>query len=262
MSDTIDPVLPKEQPVKRDVGERIDALFNIDQTTVKDLGDGAFTATITTSDVDRSMETIDTSGINTDSYMQNPVVLYGHDYSGLPIGKTTKLQQFKNKMTATFQLAVKEYPFAATVADLIKGGYLNAVSIGGIVRQWSEDYSEIQAMEMVEFSVVPVPANPKALITARSFEKATGKSHEEVAKEYQDFVSKSVGDKVKLLDNSEIVTHIKTLKTLTAILEQTIKPSEKESSMEDEKITLVIRKTAGKVSETGQQIIRLVKPKE
>lgn len=265
MSDTNTDIIDESVTTKREVGERVDVIMNIDQTTIKDLGDGVFSATVTTSDVDRMGESIDTQGITTDAYMKNPVVLYGHDYSGLPIGKATKLQQFKNKLTATFQLAVKEYPFAQTVADMIKGGYLNAVSIGGVVRQWNESYTEIQAMEMVEFSVVPVPANPQALITGRSLEKVTGKSVEQIASEYHDFVEKTTTEKLKTLDIDELDRHITSLKDLTAILEtaKEAKTSEKDISTEtDEKITLTIRKTAGKVSETGQQIIRLVKAKK
>jgi len=255
----------EKQPIVREVGERVDVIMNIDQTTVKDLGDGVFSAVVTTSDIDRMGESIDTQGITTDMYMKNPVVLYGHDYQGLPIGKATKLSQFKNKLTATFQLAIKEYPFAATVADMIKGGYLNAVSIGGVVREWNEKYTEILAMEMVEFSIVPVPANPSALITARSFEKATGKSVEQVAEEYHDFVQGTTAEKLeKSLDIDELDRHIKSLKDLTAILEtaKTAKTSEKDTPEADEKIILTLRKTAGKVSETGQQIIRLTKAKK
>ncbi len=263
MGDTTDK--EDKKPIVREVGERVDVIMNIDQTTVKDLGDGVFSATVTTSDVDRMGESIDTQGITTDAYMQNPVVLYGHDYQGLPIGKATKLNQFKNKLTATFQLAVKEYPFAATVADMIKGGYLNAVSIGGVVREWNEKYTEILAMEMVEFSIVPVPANPSALITARSFEKATGKTVEEVSKEYHDFVQGTTAERLeKTLDIDELDRHIKSLKDLTVILEtaKTAKTNEKDISTEDEKIILTLRKAGGKVSETGQNIIRLTKAKK
>ena len=261
MSDKIE----DEKIVKREVGERVDVLFNIEQSTVKALGDGAFSATVTTSEVDRMGESIDTEGIGIDAYMKNPVVLYGHDYQGLPIGKTTKITAYKNKMVASFQLAVKEYPFAQTVADMIKGGYLNAVSIGGVVKEWNEKYTEILQMEMVEFSVVPVPANPSALITGRGLEKITGKSVEDIATEYHNFVQGTTAEKLeKSLDIDELDRHIKSLKDLTAILEtaKTAKTSEKETSLEDdEKIILTLRKTAGKVSETGQQIIRLVKPK-
>jgi len=249
--------------VKREIGERVDVLCNFEPNSVKDLGNGAFSATVSTSDVDRMGESIDSQGVDTDTFMQNPVVLYGHDYQGLPIGKATKITSFKNKITAQFQLAIAEYPFAATVAAMIKGGYLNAVSIGGIVKQWDDSYTQIQQMEMVEFSVVPVPANPNALITA-GFEKATGKSVEEVSKEFHDFVQGTTAEKLqKNLDNEELLVHIKSLKTLTAILEQAVadKTSEKEIS-ESEKIILTIRKTAGKTMETSHQIIRLTRAKK
>lgn len=250
--------------VKREVGERVDVMCNFEPGSVKDLGNGAFSATVTTSDIDRMGESIDSQGVDTTAFMQNPVVLYGHDYSGLPIGKATKISSFKNKITASFQLAIAEYPFAATVAAMIKGGYLNAVSIGGVVRQWDDTYTQIQQMEMVEFSVVPVPANPNALITA-GFEASVGKSVAEVNKEFVEFVQQTAAEKIeKSLDMDELDRHIKSLKDLTAILEtaKTAKTSEKEISENDETITLTIRKTAGKVSETGQQIIRLVKAKK
>lgn len=260
----------KDQPelssksIKREIGERVDIVMAFEKDSVKDLGDGQFTATVTTSDVDRMGESIDTQGITTDAYMQNPVVLYGHDYSALPIGKTTKLAAFKNKMTATFQLATKEYPFADTVAQLIKGGYLSAVSIGGVVRQWNESYTEIQAMEMVEFSVVPVPANGAALITGRALEEVTGKSAEQVTKEYHDFQHQAYTKSLKGLDTDELSRHIKSLKDLTVILEtaKAAKTNEKDTPEADEKIILTLRKAGGQVSETGQKIIKLVKAKK
>lgn len=256
----------KDQPelakslIKREIGERVDIILSIDQTTVKDMGNGTFSCTVTTTDPDRMGESIDTQGIDYAAYMNNPVVLYGHDYQGLPIGKTTKLSSFKNKMVCQFQLAIAEYPFAATVAAMIKGGYLNAVSIGGIVKQWDSTFTNIEQMEMVEYSVVPVPANPNALITA-SFEKATGKSAQEVAKEFHEFVEKSHMESLKGVDNTDLKGHIESLKSLTAILEAALanKTSEKEVSNTSEKATIIIRKTAGKVSETGQQIIRITK---
>jgi HK97 family phage prohead protease len=262
----------KDQPelsksITREVGERVDVLMNIDQSTVKALADGSFSATVTTSDVDRMGESIDTSGINTKTYMNNPVVLYGHDYQGLPIGKTLKLSTskdpatgIKNKLSATFQLAINEYPFAATVAAMIKGGYLNAVSIGGIVKQWDPTFTKIEQMEMVEFSVVPVPANPNALIGA-SFEQAVGKSVKEVAKEFHDFVEKSTTEKLQTLDNDELVRHIKSLEDLIAILKSASVEKASESET-DKKVTLTIRKSAGAASYHSQEIIKLVKAKK
>lgn len=258
MSDTN---ITEEEKVTREVGERVDLLCNFDQASVKSLGDGVFEATVTTSEVDRHMESIDTEGISTDNYMKNPVVLYGHDYSSLPIGKAISVKSFKNKMTARFQLAVKELPFAATVAELIKGGYLNAVSIGGVVRQWSEDYMTIQEMDMVEFSVVPVPANPSAIITGKSLKEMTGKDSDEIAKEFAEALNQNLVDKVKDLDDTELKSYIKSLEGLLVILKANAE-TEPTSKSEREVIRLTLRKTAAEVSQNSQNIIKLVKKKE
>jgi HK97 family phage prohead protease len=191
--------------IKREIGERVNVLMTLEPTATKQLADGVFETVVTTSSDDRHNENIITTGINTANYMKNPVVLYGHDYQGLPIGKSLSLTEMKNKMKAKFQLAVEEYPFAATVAALIKGGYLNAVSIGGVVRKWSEDYRTIEEMEMVEFSVVPVPANAEALITGRALEQATGKSLEVIEREFKEFAHKSMLDNISTIALSKFL---------------------------------------------------------
>ena len=206
--------------IQREVGEKVQVSLGLDNSLTKDLGDGVLETVVTTTALDRHNESISSAGVNTDSYMANPVVLYGHDYASLPIGKAISLTKTDNSVTARFQLAVNEYPFAKTVYDLIKGGYLNAVSIGGVVREWSEDMRTILKMDMVEFSVVPVPANPEAIITGRSFEEATGKTIEQVTEEYQDFAKKTLLDKVKHIPNNEMQTTIKVLDNLIATLKE------------------------------------------
>lgn len=209
--------------IERKVGEKVKLHLGIDKTATKDLGDGQFEAVVTTSSTDRHNEQIVTSGIDVTNYMaSNPVVLYGHDYFGLPIGKTLALSQLKNKMKAKFQLAVEEYDFASTVAKLIAGGYLNAVSIGGVVRKWSEDYRTIEEMEMVEFSIVSIPANSEAIITGRAFEEMAGKSIEQVGKEYEDFSHGNMLDKLKHIDNDEIRTAIEFLEKHVATLKESV----------------------------------------
>lgn len=254
----------KDDIVKREVGERVDVVCRIETSTVKDLGEGTFEATITTSEKDRHMESIDTAGINTENWMKNPVVLYGHDYQSLPIGKGISLKAMKNKMTSKFQLAVNEYPFAKTVADLITGGYLSAVSIGGIVRQWNEDYTEIQVMDMVEFSVVPVPANPSALITQRSLKDATGKSMDEIGREYREFVAASIVDKAKAMPDNELQDTITSLERLLAHLKDA--HSELEKANQDGEIRKVklftLKKVAQDVNSGSAKAIKLIKLQE
>lgn len=254
-------VKPADQGTNKGIGDRVDSMLLIDNATVKDLGNGMFSCTVTTSEIDRMGQNIDTEGITTDTYMKNPVVLYGHDYSALPIGKTLSLKQFKNKLTATFQLAVDEYDFAATVAKMIKGGYLNAVSIGGVIKGISPDWQTIQQMEMVEFSVVPVPANASALIS-RSLQEVTGKSQPEIAKEYHDFVEKAFAKKLEKVDSHEIAQYIGTIEKLLGILKANA-DKEPESKPEKEVFRLTTRKAANEIARTSENIIRLVKsPKE
>lgn len=247
--------------IKREVGERVDLICGLDPTTVKDLGDGVFEATVTTAEKDRTNENIITTGIDTSTWEKTGMpVLYGHDYSGLPIGKGLSWKSLKTKMTSRFQLAVNEYPFAATVALMIKGGYLNSVSIGGIVKRWSEDYMTIEEMEMVEFSVVPIPANASALITSRALEDVTGKSIATIKTEFQEFSRDILLDKVAEMPDDEINDAIKVLKNLTARLEETAKAA----SLNDAKTKTVKRyvlKDAKAVAEQSQRVIRTIKLK-
>lgn len=249
-----------DQIVTREVGERVDFALGLDQTSTKDLGNGVLEAVVTTSAVDRHNENIETSGIDTKTFMDTGgVVLYGHDYSGLPIGKTLKLTEMKNKMKAQFQLAVEEYPFAATVYSLIKGGYINAVSIGGIVREWSQDYRTILKMEMVEFSVVPVPANAQAIITSRSIEKMTGKTVDTIKAEYQDFARKNMLDKLSDIPEDEAIDAISTLKMLVDRLEETTKNRKLNDDPNVRTIKRYVLKDAQAVQTQSQKIIKIIK---
>lgn len=244
--------------VKREVGEKVKLSLNLDPASTKDLGEGVLEAVITTSSVDRHRESIVTTGIDTKAYMQNPVVLYGHDYEGLPIGKTIKLTEQKNKIKARFQLAVDIFPFAKTVFDMVTNGYLNAVSIGGVVRQWSEDYMTIEEMEMVEFSVVPIPANPEALITSRSLETATGKNLDTIKEEFEAFSRKILLDKVADMGEDELTDAIRVMKNLIARLEETAdKPSK--DAKQTKRVTHFVLKDAKAVATQSQKLIKIVK---
>lgn len=246
--------------IKREVGERVDVICGLDPTTVKDLGDGVFEAIVTTPEKDRTGENIVTTGVDPSTWEKTGMpVLYGHDYSGLPIGKGLSWKSFKNKMSSRFQLAVEEYPFAATVAAMIKGGYLNSVSIGGIVKKWSEDYLTIVEMEMVEFSVVPIPANPSALITSRSLEKMTGKSIATIKEEYQDFSREVLLDKVADMGEDEIKDTVKVLKNLVVRLEQTVDDPKLIDVKDAKTVKYFVLKDARAVQAQSQRVIKTVK---
>jgi len=245
---------------KRELGEKVKVFLHIEKNATKALADGVIEAVVTTSTVDRTGENIITTGISTDGFMATGgPVLYGHDYSSLPIGKTLKLVEMKNKIKAQFQLAVEEYPFAKTVYDLIKGGYLNSVSIGGIVRQWSEDYRTIEEMDMVEFSVVPVPANEQAIITSRSLEAMTGKTVETIREEFTEFSQKIMLDKFKDMPENEINDAIKVLRNVVDRLEQTSQDPKLIDATNIKTVRHFILKDAKAVQAQAQRVIKTIK---
>lgn len=126
--------------------------------------------------IDRQGESINPEGWSLDNFKKNPIILFGHDYYSLPIGKALKVWVEEGKLMFTIKFSSK--PFAQDVFDLIKEGMLNAVSVGFIPLKWDEkgDYTFAE-QELLELSVVPVPANPEALIANGVGEKITVQKH-------------------------------------------------------------------------------------
>jgi len=140
-------------------------------TKVKALDNGVFEGIVATSAVDRHGEILEISGLDTSAYMStNPIVLFGHDYwdAESVIGKALDLTKTKGgQLLSKFELFIDDNPKAALVAKLIKKGVL-ALSIGFVPTDI--EGNAFTKSEMVEYSVVPVPANAQAAITARSLD--------------------------------------------------------------------------------------------
>ena len=161
MPDTIE-MLKKQFIAKTEI--------NSDERTV--------TAVITTSVVDRDKEVIIARGIDFEQYLKNPVVLWAHNSYDTPIGKAMWLKRTGKKIIAKIKFAETEK--AEEVYQLYKGGFLSAFSIGFIPikrrqpepddikrnPEWAEARTIIDKSELLEFSAVPVPANPEALALA------------------------------------------------------------------------------------------------
>lgn len=120
---------------------------------------------------DRNGYRTNPKGWHTDNYLRNPVVLWAHDQTSLPLGRCTRLwtegEQLKGEVEFTPE---GELRFNDSVFNLLRGGFLNAVSAG-----WSPiDYEFVDLedggweiafseQELMEFSIVPIPADPGAL---------------------------------------------------------------------------------------------------
>lgn len=112
------------------------------------------------------------AGWRLDRFRKNPVLLYGHDDRGLPIGRCKNVRVEGRKLVGDVEFADAEtYPFADTVYRMVKGGFLNAGSIRFEPIKWQmrdDGGIDFLEQELLEFSIVAVPANAECLVTARS----------------------------------------------------------------------------------------------
>ena len=126
-------------------------------------------ATITTNDLDRQNEVIEPDGMSLANYMANPVVLYGHTYQGvesIPVGRATSLEIVHNgdkkAIKAQWEWQQDDVtPFITAVKKSWERGFINTVSVGFMANEYQDNV--IAKSELLEFSIVPVPANPMAL---------------------------------------------------------------------------------------------------
>ena len=134
--------------------------------------DGTLRFTISTGAVDRDRDTINPNGWDLDNYRRSPVVLWAHDYDEPPIGKATAIVATPTALIADVQFVPREiYEFADRVRRMCDGGYLNSTSVGFRPDEYvfNEERGGVDFLrqELLEFSIVPVPANPEALIHSR-----------------------------------------------------------------------------------------------
>jgi len=133
--------------------------------------------TISTSAVDREQDTIRVEGWELENYRKNPVVMWAHLYRDPPVAKSLKewVEGQNLKSRALFPLK-DAYRFGHMIGEMYKGGFLSAVSVGfrSIEARWAADENErpwgidYMRQELLEYSCVPVPANPEALVEARA----------------------------------------------------------------------------------------------
>lgn len=237
----------------------------VERATGKQLAYGEFETVVSNSNEDRYYEKILLEGIDLKQIKRNPTVLWGHDYRGLPIGKITKIWIEGNNLMARIKLSVEKYEFAKQVYDLILDGAINAVSLGGQVKKWNDDYSVIEQLELYEISVVPVGAHRDALITAKSVGKEKAAS---LRKSFADFEKQAALDKIKLMPNDEIKSYIDSLKALTSALElayaqNSAETEEDESEQATRRVRrlITVRSTAKNVDKGAELLIAAINNK-
>jgi hypothetical protein len=131
-----------------------------------------------TSTPDREGDSLSVTGWDVDNYRRGGSVLYGHDTYSTPahvVGKPLATWVEGNALKNRIEFTPKEVnPTGYMVYRLVAGGYLRSSSVGFMPKEWKEvsdrpGYMPIDFLkqELLEHSIVPVPANPECLDEAK-----------------------------------------------------------------------------------------------
>ena len=136
---------------------------------------------LSTVDIDRHGDRVDQSSWKTDSFLTNPVLLEQHKANEFSIGRFISISleddpnnEGEKRLVGTAKFAVEEYDRAKVAFDLVKGGFMNTVSVGFIPHiveyDEKEDIFILKENELLEVSLVSVPANRMAIAKARGID--------------------------------------------------------------------------------------------
>lgn len=126
--------------------------------------------------IDHAGDSIDPKGWDLAIFKSNPVALFSHMSWEPPIGRAANVSVKDSKLVGDIEFASAEiYPFADTIYQLVKGGFLKAVSVGFRPTKWAftNDKDRPYGIDFIkqillEISCCCVPCNPAALSEARS----------------------------------------------------------------------------------------------
>jgi len=144
-----------------------------------DMGEGIVQFIASTEGVKRDGNRVRNDGWSFENFSKNPQFLWCHDYSSLPIGKHVDWRVEKVDGEPVLRLwsqfcSEDLYPFADKVRKMYEQGFLRAGSIGWIPLKYEtivdkNGYTvgfDFLENDLLEFSAVPVPSDPNALIEA------------------------------------------------------------------------------------------------
>lgn len=149
-------------------------------------GERAVTAKISTVSVDRDGEVLTPQGCVSKNFERNPVVLFNHNSYALPVGKCVSLVRDEKGITAKTVFAARPENYEGewlpdTLLSLFQQGILKAFSVGfnpvdmphAPTQKEIEKYGDgvrriFGKWELLEYSVVTIPANQDAVATAVS----------------------------------------------------------------------------------------------
>jgi len=129
---------------------------------VKQLNKDSITVVASSDAVDRDGDILDPKGWDLKNFQTNPVLLWSHNASELPIGKVLDVHTEGSELVAEVKFATHE--FAKTVETLVRDGFINTTSVGFMPQEISEKEALTSKQELLELSFVNVPSNPSATV--------------------------------------------------------------------------------------------------
>lgn len=235
---------------------RIDVV--IDKNAIVDDGEGTirFSGGLTLSDDSTQMDGTKYDIPSMDISRFDGTVLADHDYSVQAIvGKAFGVAKSANRLVAEgVMFAIKQSSLARFVYDMVRGGFINAVSIG-TVGPWPGEDNIYRSAALKEWSFVALGNNENATIVARNAIK-----HAEAdgldTKELKDFLQKNHVE----VEEPKIVENSLTEKKVEEIVEKKVtekleaKLSTNETTMtEEEKKAAEAAEEAKRVEENKEE---------
>lgn len=212
----------------------------------EEIGERTVRFTISKEVTDRDGDILRANGVDFGNYMKNPVFLGFHNSRDFPLGKVVKFWVEGDSVKAdvyfpTLNELSSDMNNVSEKARLIdfcfhcyKTGMLNAVSVGFIPLEWTENQRgyDITKWELLEFSAVAVPANQDAIAEAvKSFGDDFAKGFVSVKLE------KGLEEKI-----NECEENLKACRKTLDECERLLKDARKELGCDDEEKTIDISK--------------------
>ena len=134
-------------------------------------GDRRFKFVVTTDAPDRERDVVSARGIVLDAFLKNSIIPWAHDYRSLPVGRAVDVEVSDHGIQMVIEFATADMnPMAEQVYRMVKAGFIKATSIGFKPLEWVYDEARrgtnFLKVELLEVSIVPIPANAQALIAA------------------------------------------------------------------------------------------------
>lgn len=121
--------------------------------------------------LDRYNEVVSVAGWDLENFRANPVIPDCHDYSsiGKILGRAQSVEVKDGKLVNRVEFCV-DNPMGNLAYKMAKGGFIKSQSVGFIPLEWTNGIGKDQPartyikQELLEISLVVVPANPGATI--------------------------------------------------------------------------------------------------